>query len=1756
LAIAKSLALQLLETNVGDKALFEKLSSAYRASTMSSASPEIEAAMWAALEAGLNTADATEDRLMIVIDGLDEVDEHSQAILQKFETLNKSHRCLQTIVLARVMATTNTMTQIVDIKMDHTHKDMEHVVKHALHGLTSLKDQNEFNREKVVEQIVHHAQGNFLWAILTVALLKKEQTHATFMKVLHEMPKTIHDLVKKLVGTFDLQKPETKLLIQWLLVAKRPLTLAEINCLYRVDMQKKALVDRKTDIREDVSRACGLLVNIQDGVVAYRHNAIRAYLRKTMAEKTFILPWLDAQEDLTMRLLMYCKLSLTKPFQPVFEIPGTFDIGEIFRTHALLEYSARYWMLHFKESSLHPSADSLRVSQELKAIFPSSTELAVLEWKCWDFQTSVSEALIWHNLALRIRQAIFTEKHESVLQTLITCGSFHKRLLNTKEAGTCFYRASRIGREIMQKYNAVTISCTSTFLAVTETITFTARTEIVTQKEEMLKYIIVASKHQHGKTNEIVVRYYRLLAELYIDIKEELHAEEVWKELREIIILRHGKGSEEEKEISKNLVIVLKKDQKKEDLVEYESSILETITAIEVWDIRRIKMTFELAVSYEARGELFLAEELYIQLWRRLTEHCHQTHNHYGVEIHISVIDVALEYIRFLRRHQRHQEAAGVLICIWNEYEDYEFEDETIFLRLKIVGELMRAVSLLAIAVSVFKKCWSWFKFHGKHEHEMSCEVLISETAEEIITTTTTTTTSTTTETIIREIFESTLSKMIVTKETITICKNLISLHMKLEQWNEAIEVTERSLTLIWKMIISGSGTLALPRSFDSESIDIAIGLAICHYRLHHFHEAEEIYVRIYRACRMSCHIEDERLVKSYKTLVKFYEDHRHWHRMIDIYQELLIEYRAHLGASHTLTIKTLYILGSLCSEHGHGHALGYYEEIVTVLNGKKHVCHKDAKDAMIILCRVYYEDGHYLKLKDVCKVLWESWTHRHKEYKFEAEFIEVLYQRYIYVLEYHLHCEYEIIRTLTVQYRDTCLKVFGVLSILTIRAMIELAKVCMRSEKHIHEAISIYEELITKTTTTTSTTVTTSTITISTTTMATIKESLSKAYVKMCSHGSVSATTIEKAVKVLFERFEYLKVKPGCTHSETLIVFRELLLLYKKLKTQEAHTTILRMLNNISFEIITKEKNSVALHEAAITLGGIFMSLDLAEHGIEIIAEVRKQVITGKSITTKKFGFDIHGKASKVSYIFTVTLERVLHSSLSISYSEIMSEMLIETTLYEHYNMCLKSETDLTVVLTHAARLRTFLVARKRDDQISTLETQTFEIFSKKWGASMGKTAAKEIVKIYFVGLIIQLGVDGREIKFGTAASIASVVTVTDLLKQGSFKTAFEVAQGSFEFLNQQRAYHHLENIPHFFKLSGLLAGREISFKDKTPEPELHQSMLKFSQTIIREVFKVLKESNIDIIRLKPEDLDNIVALLGAQQNYADLEVRCHSPNDHLDTNPPLQWLLKSLWLSREVHKTWTRATIISIGRLLATVYSLTGKHTAAIKICEDICYNLRRVWGSLHPESLKMEELLSQVYTAAGHYREAMGVHEDVLCLIVEGDDGDDRTADVVEPAVARRHLDLLKASFLRLKGWDKSASNYHELVRDLLSMREHKAHAAFKDVGPAEKWSLKDDPGSVGMLVAPPEWRFVGSSGVNGAGSGGAGASLGVAGSRPRMGLKRASSNWGLGFLHDLLHGGHDDEEMEEETLRMATRQAYYQNGNWNGVRNGKA
>ena len=179
-------------------------------------------------------------------------------------------------------------------------------------------------------------------------------------------------------------------------------------------------------------------------------------------------------------------------------------------------------------------------------------------------------------------------------------------------------------------------------------------------------------------------------------------------------------------------------------------------------------------------------------------------------------------------------------------------------------------------------------------------------------------------------------------------------------------------------------------------------------------------------------------------------------------YIELLHGYRKHCGVAHALTIKTLYALGSICIMLGRKDAYEYYIEIVTTLNKGGH-CHHDAFEAAMIVCRYYYEEKRWAELQKICAVIWETFIHHHHEFKFTEEMITTLYERYIYVLEFHAKVEFSVLYKLSVQYRETVTKYFGVSAAIVITAMIALANICEKNEKHYHESVTIYEEVIKK---------------------------------------------------------------------------------------------------------------------------------------------------------------------------------------------------------------------------------------------------------------------------------------------------------------------------------------------------------------------------------------------------------------------------------------------------------------------------------------------------------------------------------------------------------------------------------------------------------------------------------------------------------------------------------------------------------------------
>ena len=551
LSVAMGLAQQLLEKNVGDGSLFNALVKAYDLSVKEDVSvSKLEEALWNALDTGLDQfAGKGRDHLMIIIDGLDALKDNDniQSVVNHLGLFTSKHRRVQAITLSRDIPyrSTKGKLQPFQLKADHVHEDLRHVAEHAMHGCLHYKDQSEHKQEAIVEHLIHSAQGNFLWLLLTIYFLRKESSKEAFEKAVRavkDAPLLLDQTIQKFFETIvDLSRSDAYLVLSWMLVTERPLTTSEVKNLLQIDLRKEHIVDRKTDIKSDIHAAFGPLVIFHNDFVRFRHPAIRDYLAKLQIHGTTkLLKPQDVQKDLTMRLLAYCKFKLTHHLEPSLEVIGKAYVNDLLSQHALLEYAVRNWTHHFRSSSMY-SGDSVQLSADFKSIFPGSTLLTMLEWACWSTQRVSNRS---YELALRVRESTFTEKHECVLQSLIICGVRFRELAKKTEAGTYFYRASRVAQSVLRKNHTLVLTCATTFLTITESITVTTRTELVTRKEETLRYVIDVYKHQHGQSHDLVIRYYKMLAQLYVEIHEEHKAEIIWRELREIVVLRFGKGSE------------------------------------------------------------------------------------------------------------------------------------------------------------------------------------------------------------------------------------------------------------------------------------------------------------------------------------------------------------------------------------------------------------------------------------------------------------------------------------------------------------------------------------------------------------------------------------------------------------------------------------------------------------------------------------------------------------------------------------------------------------------------------------------------------------------------------------------------------------------------------------------------------------------------------------------------------------------------------------------------------------------------------------------------------------------------------------------------------------------------------------------------------------------------------------------------------------------------------------------------------------
>jgi tetratricopeptide (TPR) repeat protein len=1609
----KTLLFQLMSLRIGDIDLFIAIYQAFTESKTISSTDAQEERLWEALRQALNSISSEDDEVAIIVDGLDEMEGLKPAAKQvsaKLQAIAQDAAGLRVLLFSQPLDIQSTESvETVELSIDNVYEDIQTILQQGLLRYPHFSNIDPAQQDSIVDGLLGVSDGSMLLATLLVGYLAYQKTDADFGKaveaILKSPPRNVAELIQRYLGVAKLDS-DSKTVISLLASVKRPLSLKEIEVLLRTDPKNTGAA--KPVQLGQIMKSIATLIVTAEGLVSLRHDAVKQAVLNIPDTSDVSLHLKDRHKDILVRLFSSAGKYLRDVDEPRLDFLSPSEVDKRLASHRLLEYTIRYWAIHFKLSSLYKVQGDLQLPQDFASVFPASVSFALLEASCWKTQCLPDEVVELLNIAYRVRKQLFGLEHVSVIQSAITSAVFYDTVLSRYPQATQWYAlVVRIGTKVLGLQSEIVVTCCNTLLQISETLITTKRTEIMTYREEVLQVLISSYTHQYGASSTEVLKAYETLTELYVHLHEETKVKELEIKIRGI---RTGsieiRSSTDHDRVSRHLDVMLKKHSHEEQVEGFESLLFgyEEETE-ESWTILHVESMIKFALELIKRGKFSSAEEIYVELLLKLSDQCQSTQ---VTEWHEKRIEVMLKYATFLHTQKRTEEASAVLICCWSEYSTHHVSMfESIILLLKEVAVTMKTVGMTSLSLTVFQRCWSWFKSTRKEESSVFKEIVeqIAITSSQVVqksSTTTTTTTTAASETVIREVFESIFSSSSeetqVTTTTMELCNSLTSIYIEQEKWSEAVSVIKSTLKRTsWASFFSESiDSISLESKHSSESIKLVLDLAQCYINQKRYDRVEHIYLRLYRIHTKSLKFDDAAVIKYRQLYIDFLTKYEMHSVLIAFYQELLVEYRSFYGPAHAKTIAILYALGDVCRNHHltHGYWIEYYSEIIVALNKDARICHEDALRALIVVAEYYYDLQRYSEALVYLKSIIATFCQFGTKYKYfqDTIFVQKTFERYYRVIEetqVEIHERVKILKEI----REACSKYFSESSEVSLSVTVTLAEVCTKSEKYEYEAVSYYEHILKHSKT------------ISSTTVKRSQSTLRTLYVKQITSTKSSTTVttemIEKATTMTYERYVDIRKTHSCTHETTLTTLKELVVLYQKQKRTDL---AIKELQGLIVECVVSTSSTKELIETAKQVASIFAGTYVSQ-GVQLIRELKLQVIY--KIASKTAGFNVT-KAGRSSFAFIANFEYYLNARSGGTIAGYMAEILAEYLFYERLVSSVKTKTKIGVVLLLGARLRNIHYRTQRAEDFEIVERQVLDYFNAT-EVTVVKDTSKSAVRGFVRILLRYFSERGQPKNFVASAARAAVSELKVYLANVKYAEALGLAQCIYKFLMAHEGLDDPTEITLGFQLCLMMAGRG-EYKRKSTDEETNKAMLALSHAILGEVFDICKSNKIDLFRCPLHELNELISLLGDQKD-----------------SRRLLWLLESLWTSRG-GQSWDSDVKLTMGTRLVQARFVAGDIQVATRLAEDIVYNLRRTNGPRHKQTLAMYELLASMYTSAGYhftvkssaekasegdkkrdaaqarsyFKKAVTVNEDILKVLVEidadnSDDDDDDTFSV---------------------------------------------------------------------------------------------------------------------------------------------------------------
>lgn len=1647
IGVLKSLVLQSLDRCVGDFGILDTIWNAAQLSANGADETQVEDSLWKALRMPLKSASP----VMFVIDGLDGLDggpTASSKFLTRLLAVLSEYNSVKAIVLSRPLGRVPSgKVQHFGLEESHVRSDMRSAVCGMVKSSPQFNDVRGDKLGVLVDRIVANSGGSFLWAEMTVEYLKKQKSESEMTSWLQTAPKSLSENLDRHYDHLNVAQYETRCLLAWLLVSERPLLVEEIKQLLDVEVKATRPTSRLPGAENQMLAAVHPLIVERDGVVSFRHPIIKNYFL-SMASSVkdysntgkFPFHLKEAHYDILTRTLSWVKTHIYEEVALSFDVMDVGKQNEFFDSYSLLEYAARYGTTHLRLSPLIAPNGDYKFSPSFKNSVPDSVLLALLEGSCHETQSTASRAVKEHLLSVEVRKFVLGDKAEALLQSLILSARTALRVRASHASEHC-YEAWRLSRELLGRSSSIVISCAELFLSSTDT-KFTTRTETVSRREEVLKYLIWVGQDAGGFTYTHTLRYVEMLVKLYTDIGENDNGLTLSKAFYQRTVAKYGHQSSETTQISEFMSKRFPASRGGAFIDIAQSKHDHLTRTLDVTDPRRIDSTMNMAKMYEERGDKERAEATLVNLWQSLS--VSEVRSTSMLE---TKSDVALAYSGFLRRQGRNTEAEVVLRRVWPDIEKTGIHSEGMYQRTLKVDSQLRDMQKDDLALPASLLVWEYYKKTGQTTSTQGVALagtLLETVHKSILSSRSATITITAQERqLMRELIDSIVSSSShISTSVLEVTHLLTSIYVKEENWHEAIAFASSVMKRIWPSVEKEDSTTTFKSDIAPHVVEIALDLAYAYFRTLQINKATAVYGNAATASITTEKVVVPRMMEAVKTIVEFYETTFQFPKAMALLNQIHGFLKSRLGETHKYTLECLYMLADLSTRIGmRGEAERSYREI-WLAGVHEHKTDTNTFKAATTLSNMYEEDENWDSALEMYRYLWPAALRDTQKEKPEFALMEKTYASYSRILEDKAKDGTEELYQVTSDYRAACMKLYGGHNDKTLRATLRLADICQLNGTRDDQAISLYEDAITsKKGVPAGTNHQPSSLQ---TLLTGAKHSLALLYVR-------KKSTTPKAIPLYQEELQLSREQLGHASHATLSWLRELAMLYSKQGTQEYHTKATDLLHAYVFEILEYEGNAQKLQESARYIAQIYLDCGYMTAAHKVLDELRYRIIYGSKVSPKL-------SVDRAYAVFLVAFGEVI--TQDGTYSNVMEELMNELLLHESFSKSLTISGDFVPTLASGARLRQFQTEKGQTQAAKDTDSKLFDYFSS--AIAVSSVANRDIVQ-QFYSLCLK---DINHEKYDIRILEASTEMIHSLCDRSRFQDAYDLSVLLHSFVLRTSGLRTMESILTGIKACLYLGGHHTK---KCQDRKLYNTMAAQSKVLLQDIISASRNLGVQFSDLPFSQINDLVTLLGEQENFEDLEVCLSFPKLELKnlTNILAQEILTNLWTSRIVQKTWSSDIVVWIGRRLVETRFCRGNTQGAIHLCRDICYNLQHVWGHNDKTTLEMNKLLSSLYTASNDPHSAMELHETALSELLNDADAKN---DPYASEAAAQHIQLLNRAQQRHGKWDKEPELYHNLisrVSEQFGLKKNQLQSTERGVN-GDEYGMWHRPGSFSLDV----------------------------------------------------------------------------------------